>query len=370
MNARRALHLLLLASSVLCAGNGARAAGLTFANDIVLTVPPSTQIGRSPRDRIISLTIILPSRDPDGLASFIAHVSRPEDPLYRHYLTPALFTARYGPQSDDYRAVVSWAKTHSLKVGEEYQAHTALAVSGRIEQLENAFGISFFDYNRSGGGTFYSAQGTPRLTSAVATKIASVIGFNNIGRPHPLVRRLPLGSHLSTFGSGPLGGLSAADIRNAYQVPAAPTTVPGETLAVFEAGGFAPSDVDTYIKRNGLPKRQIVVRKVNSYGGGIDDPDVELESVLDIDMILATNPGARKIIVYEDGEGDPFGTELVNSLAAIGSDNLAQTVSISYGEDEALQNVADIKAENLLLQQLAAQGISVFASSGDHGAVR
>ena len=112
----------------------------------------------------------------------------------------------------------------------------------------------------------------------------------------------------------------------------------------------------------------MVVRKVNGYGGGIDDPNVDLEAALDIDMVIGMNPGVRQVLVYEDGEGDPFGTELVNSLSAIASDNLAQTVSISYGLDEALQDPADIQAENVVLQQLVAQGIGVFVSSGDHGA--
>ncbi|MEI9982670.1 MAG: protease pro-enzyme activation domain-containing protein [Aliidongia sp.] len=38
----------------------------------------------------------LPLRDPDGLASFVDHVSNPADPLYHRFLTPQELSARFG----------------------------------------------------------------------------------------------------------------------------------------------------------------------------------------------------------------------------------------------------------------------------------
>jgi subtilase family serine protease len=75
----------------------------------------------------------------------------------------------------------------------------------------------------------------------------------------------------------------------------------------------------------------------------------------------------KQVQVYEDGD-DPFGVALLDALAAIGSDQTAQVVSISYGLDEVQQGAAQIKAEGTLFAQLATQGITVFVSSGDQGA--
>jgi kumamolisin len=75
---------------------------------------------------------------------------------------------------------------------------------------------------------------------------------------------------------------------------------------VFEQGGFDPKDVQKYLATNKLPSVPVTVRNVNGYGGGINDPSVELEAVLDIDMIIGINSAVKQVLVYEDGD-DPFG---------------------------------------------------------------
>ena len=150
-------------------------------------------------------------------------------------------------------------------------------------------------------------------------------------------------------------------------MPAQPFLNHTDKLGVFEQGGFDPNDVATYLAENKLAAVPLEVRGVNGYGGGVNDPNVELEAVLDIDLQIALNPSAYRIFVYEDGN-DPFGVALVDALAAMANDNQAQTISISYGLDEALQGSAQMVAENTVLTQLAAQGQTVLASSGDYGA--
>jgi len=355
-------------AAALAAPAGAIAASVNVVSDARSTLPPCTRVGPTLASQPISLTVVLPSRNPAGLASFISHATQPGDPLFRHYLTSAQFAAQFGARAADYKAIVTWAKTHGLTVGEEYSAHTVLSVTGAVKDLEAAFGVRFTDYKGTDGNNFYNSSLPPKAPAAIAGKITSILGLNNISRPRTMARKLPAGATPLASGSGPLGAYSASDIRTAYSIPTQPINAPGETIAVFEAGGFDPNDIETYLTTNNLPKRPVVVRNVNGYKGGIDDPGVDLEAALDIDMVIGTNPDVKKVLVYEDGEVDPFGVELVNSFAAIGSDNLAQTVSVSYGEDEALQDSADIQAENTELQQLVAQGIAVFASSGDNGA--
>jgi len=355
-------------AAALAAPASAMAASVSVASDARTALPPSTRVGPTLATQPISLTVVLPSRNPAGLASFVSHVTQPGDPLFRHYLTSAQFAAQFGARAGDYKAIVAWARARGLTVGEEFSAHTVLPITGAVKDLEAAFGVRFTDYKGADGNNFYNSSLPPAAPAAIAGKITSILGLNNISRPLTMARKLPAGATPLASGSGPLGAYSASDIRTAYGIPAQSATAPAETIAVFEAGGFDPNDIATYLTANNLPKRPVVVRKVNGYGGGIDDPGVDLEAALDIDMVIGSNPDVKRVLVYEDGEADPFGVELVNSFAAIGSDNLAQTVSVSYGEDEALQDPADIQAENTELQQLVAQGIAVFVSAGDHGA--
>jgi hypothetical protein len=64
---------------------------------------------------------------------------------------------------------------------------------------------------------------------------------------------------------------------------------------------FYASDVVAYVTANKLPTVPVVPRSVDGCGTGVDDPSVELEAVLDVDMEMAMNPQAKRIIVYQDG---------------------------------------------------------------------
>jgi len=225
-------------------------AAATVASDYKATPVNATKIGPTSSSQIVTVAIILPSRDPAALASFVAHVSKPGDPLFHHYVTPAQFTKRYGAQSGDYAALAAWAKAQGLTVGEEYSAHTVLTVSGTVKDIEAAFQLQFVDYKDAKGRVFYAADRSPQVPEALAGKITSVIGFNDAVGFVPLAAKLPAGTKSHAAGAGPDGTYFAADLRTAYTVPPTPPGVTGETLAVFEQGGFDPADVTTYLAAN------------------------------------------------------------------------------------------------------------------------
>jgi subtilase family serine protease len=79
------------------------------------------------------------------------------------------------------------------------------------------------------------------------------------------------------------------------------------------------------------------------------------------------NPAVKEVLVYEDGY-DTFPVALLDSIQQVATDNKAQVLSISYGQDEALQGDSAIAAEAAVFTQLAAQGITVCVSAGDNGA--
>ncbi len=59
---------------------------------------------------------------------------------------------------------------------------------------------------------------------------------------------------------------------------------------------------------------------------------------------------------------------MVDAFQAIADDGTPQIVSVSYGEDEGYFGSDAENAEEITLQQMAAEGMTVFASSGDAGA--
>ena len=336
-------------------------------SDVTASLAHAMKVGPTSATQQISLTITLPLRNAAGAAAFAASVSTPGNSQFRHYLTPLQYGTKFGAKPEDYRVVAAWAKAQGLTVGEEFAAHSVMPVSGSVAAVEAAFGVHLTDYKDSTGRVFYNADAAPMLPSSIASRISGVLGLSSINHFEPMLRRLPAGVQPESGGTGPGGSFFAADLRSLYSIPAAPALPANETVALFEQGGFDPNDVKTYLTANNLPKVPVRPRSVDGYGAGIDNQGVELEAVLDIDMVIGIHPTVSKVLVYEDGS-DSFDVATVDAFAAMASDDTAQTISVSYGADEAVQAPAAMQAENTVLTQLVAQGQSVFVSAGDGGA--
>jgi subtilase family serine protease len=346
-----------------------------------MTIPVSPMVERSnlvalpDAKKEISVILTLPLGDPQGAADFVQHVSTPGDPLFRKYITPEQFAARFGANANDYAALKEWATANGLRISQESSARTALTLRGTVAQFQDLFETKLGIYQSSDGKQFLSATTSPTIPDAVASKVSTVIGLTNSIQYAPLVKiAKTFGEDASTpsittdtaGGTGPGGAYSAKDLRTAYGIPDFGAIKP-QTVAVFEQGGFSRSDLTIYRDKMGLPHRPVKFVSVNGYNGEVNDPGVELEAVLDIDMVIGINPNVGQVLVYEDGS-DSFQVAIIDALQQVASDNLAQFLSISYGLDEVQQPAGQMDAENTALTQLAAQGIGVLVSSGDRGA--
>jgi subtilase family serine protease len=345
------------------------------AVDLSPMIGKSTYLSQVDAQKQISVILSLPLGDSAGAAEFVQRVSNPKDPLYRKYITPEEFAARYGANANDYAALKQWALDNGLTIAHEAGARTSLTVRGSVAQLQALFRTQLNNYRSPDGNEFYSASIKPVIPDAIAGKVTGVIGLTNSVQYAPLAKvyksfgeagLAPGGGTDTTGGTGPGGAYSASDLRTAYQIPKFGGVAP-QTVAVFEQGGFFSYDVETYLKRMDLPHPPVTFVGVNGYDGYVYDFSVELEAVLDIDMVIAIDPQVKEVIAYEDGN-DPFGVALIDALDQVAQDNKAQILSISYGLDESEQGTDQMNAENTALTQLASEGITVLASAGDDGA--
>jgi subtilase family serine protease len=351
--------------------------GQTATVELSPLVNKSTFVSPVDRNQQISVVLTLPLSDPKGAADFVDHVSRRGDPLYHQYLTPQEFASRYGASESDYAALKQWAAANGLSISQESVARTALTVRGPAAQLESVFKTQINNYRSSEGEEFYSAGVAPTIPNAIADKTSAVIGLTDGKKytPHVKVGKV-MGENPSdqlandsadVGGTGPGTYYSAGDLRTIYSVPTFGNLDNKTVVALFEQGGFFKSDVETYLNRMKLPNPPVTFVSVDKYNGTVDSLQIELEAVLDIDMVIAINPHVHEVLVYEDGI-DTFPVALLDTLNQVADDKKAQVLSISYGQDEGLQGKAAITAENTALVQLAAEGVTVTASSGDSGA--
>jgi kumamolisin len=366
-----------LISASLFLATDALVAGVTNV-ELSPLVYKSTLVAPLDQSQEISVLLALPSSDPAGLAAFIKHVSTPSDPLFHQYLSPEQFAQRFGGNEADYTAIKHWAEANGLTVSQESVGRTNLTVRGQVSQLQKIFKTQLNTYRTSKGETFYSASVKPTVPVEIASKISGVLGLTESKQLTPFARiAKALGENpeitdgkmrTNSTGTGPGGTYNAKNLRSIYGIPDFGKYSSNTVMAVFEQGYYAPSDTEKYFTTNHLPDVKQTAVSVNK-SPVVNEPAIEVEACLDIDMIVGMNPNVSEVLVYvDDYHHDAFNVAIVDAISQVASDAKAQILSISYGQDEGYQGDSTLEAENTALQQCAAEGISVFASSGDNGA--
>jgi len=156
-------------------------------------------MGQLAPDRVMSLDIVLPLRNQAGLNSFLKELYEPASASYRHFLTVAEFTERFGPTQEDYDAVVRFAKTNGFEVVGGSRDGMEVQIKGSVSAIERAFHVSMHYYQHpTEGRTFYAPDREP--TTDLPFALWHVSGLDNFSIPHPLyVKRS--GSVLGAYGS-------------------------------------------------------------------------------------------------------------------------------------------------------------------------
>lgn len=339
----------------------------------------STLLAPTDGNKQIGVVLALPSSDPAGLAAFVKHISTPGDPLFRQYVTPQQFAEKFGGNEADYNALKSWATANGLVVSQESFARTVITVRGSVSQFQSLFKTQINTYRTTDGQTFYSASVKPTVPTDIGAKISGLIGLT-AGKPiaqqskiakvlgeNPTVRSDMMRAD-TAGGTGPGGTYSCIDLRTAYSIPTWGALEKGMIVAVFEQGYYHPSDVKKYFEKFGLGNCKQTAISVDQ--SPIDvEPPIEGEACLDIDMLVGMNPHIAEVKVFiDDYQYDPFPVAMVDAFQAMADDGTPQIISVSYGEDEGYFGSDTENAQNTLLQQLATEGITVLASSGDEGA--
>ena len=327
-------------------------------------------LGRLPATEAVSATLTLALHNQAGLTLLLGRLQDPAGPLYGHYLTPEEFADRFSPTPADYTAVEQYARNQGLTVTATHANRLLLDVSGPARAVETAFGVRLSRYRGVDGRVFRAPDVSPTVPHELVGILTGVAGLSDaaVRRPHNVrpsegtaLRARAEGQHAT--GSGPGGGLTPQDVKTAYELGGLSLDGSGQALALFELDGYTASDIAAYESRFGLPSVPLQNVLIDTATGtaGTDSDEV----TLDIELAMALAPGASKILVYETGNTD---AEVLDGYSRIAQDDLAKQVSTSWGLAETLSASSTLQAENAIFQQMAAQGQTVYAASGDNGA--
>ena len=322
-----------------------------------------TPTGRLPATNELWLALGLPLRDRAGLERFVAEVSDPRSPNFRHYLTCEEFTARFGPTVADYEMVKRFAETNGLAIKVQHPNRLVLEVAAPVAAIEKAFHLRLQSYRHpTEDRDFYAPDAEPAVDASLPLAFAE--GLNNFFKPQP--RRA--GHHPRADGprkgSSPDGNgyLFGDDFRHAY-LPGSALTGAGQSVGLFEWDGSYSNAIAAYAQAAGGKRTNIVVQYVLIHGfTGQPTSAGEGEVDMDIEVVMAIAPGLSKIVVFE---GNPNVNSPISILNTMAESNSVKNLSCSWGWSASYEALTNTDAVFL---EMAAQGQTFFNASGDNGA--
>ena len=120
------------------------------------------QMGRLSSEQTMNLDLVLPLRDPAGLDAFLKDIYNSASSNFRHYLTVAQFTDRFGPTQESYDAVLNFAKANGLQVVGGTRDGMEVQAKASVFAIENAFHIALGTYQHpTENRTFFSPDREP-----------------------------------------------------------------------------------------------------------------------------------------------------------------------------------------------------------------
>jgi len=347
-------------------GLGAEPGWRQLSGHVPTVVSQLTPLGPLPGNTNLSLAIGLPLRDPAGLAKLLDEIYDPHSTNYHHFLSPAEFTARFGPTLGDYQSVIQFAEAHDLRVSGRHPNRVVLDVQGSVARIEAAFQTTLHTYQHpTEARQFYAPDVEPSVPTNVP--VADMWGLSDYGRPHSMVhlQGAAIAHPLNYNGTAPSGYYQGSDFRHAY-VPGTSLAGSGQSVALVEFDGYNAADITTYESNIGytnVPLQNILLDGVSGAAGYGNSTYPGLEVSLDIDMALSMAPALAKIYVYE-GQS-PY--DVYNRIV---TDNQAKQVGSSWYFDTGPGNRhwsggTGVGTLDKLLMEMAAQGQSFFQASGD-----
>jgi subtilase family serine protease len=316
-------------------------------------------VSRHASSDVVSAQVSLNIRNQDQLDRLLADQVNPQSPLYKHYLTSEQYRAMFAPTADDVAKVTSFLNSNGLNVSSVNAEHTLINFSGPAANVEQAFGTTLNDYKDNQGNVYY-AHATELSVPSYLSGLVLNVTANNAPHWHSKAERVQ--PHL---GSGPAGGYTPTELRNAYDVNpliSGGYNGTGQTVALFELDSYAASNISKYVTNYSLGSPAPTNVYVDGASSTPGQGQVEVE--LDIEVVNAIAPKANTKVYI--GPNTDAGVN--DTYQRIATDNIAKVTSSSWGLCELDSAASSMNTLDTIFKQYAAQGQSIFSAAGDAGA--
>jgi pseudomonalisin len=335
------------------------------------------------------LTVVL-RRSPERQLAFerlLAQQQDPNSPDFHHWLTPVEVGEQFGASAHDIDALTQWLQAQGLQVDAVANSRIRIDFSGSAASIGAAFATRLHAYLVNGEQRIAPVD-APQIPAALAAIVQSVSGLATIkDRPHHRVgatqlfpQSIATDNPASTQCTGgpcvhflwPADFAAIYDLNPVYQQG---INGSGQTIAIIGRARVYLPDVENFQRLAGQAiKDPVIIVPPGGVdpgpalsSGGSPSPD-QIEATIDVMRATTVAPGATIDLVISASSDTSFGgVELASQYVVDTSPPLAQIMSISFGDCEANAGQAGVDFYDSVFSQAAAEGISVFVSSGDTG---
>jgi subtilase family serine protease len=316
-----------------------------------------------------------PAQEAD-LTKFLHDVQTRGSPNYHHWTTPQAFGQRFGVAQQDLSVIRSWLQSQGFRLDAQSAGRRSIVFGGTVGQLNNTFATRMHRY-RWNGETHLANSANPTIPKALTGVVRGFASLNDFRFAPQLIRgavhrrdvtpqgrsvnpqaNLTNGSH--ALAPGDFGIIY--DVTSAYS---AGINGAGRTIAVIGRSDVQSVDISNFRSQFALSATLPTVVLAGTDPGLVAND--QLESDLDLEWAGSVAPSVGLKFVTAASTSTTDGVVLSAQFAV--DQNLADVITISYGSCESPTDVSGgTTFFNQLWQQAAAQGTSVFVSSGDSGA--
>ena len=321
-------------------------------------------VGPKSASQTMRVSIQLPIQNKAKLDQLVSDLYDPKSPNFHKWLTVEQVIAQFAPSQDDYNAVINFAESNGLKVEKQWPSRDNLGVSGTVANIEKAFNVKMNVYQHpTENRTFYSNDRTPVVN--LPFPLAHVAGLDNYSIFRPVSQRQGTAQTSNATQQDPQAvAYTPSQIRTAYGLDSSNTGA-GQTVGVFIVGGYNPTAITQFFSQYSIPYTGTITPiAIGSLTTTCTNGSCEIynqaystEVEIDVEMVALMAPSAN-INVYCSQQGLDW-SQAFEQMKADGNTVKVFSMSMAVSQDDPTDDV--------VLEEMAAQGQSLFVASGDGG---
>ena len=333
---------------------------------------------------VLAQTVYLALRHPAEAEAYAKAIQQP-GPSYHKFLTTAQFVAAYAPTEAQIKQVEASLTQLGYTIGYVFPNHLAIQVTSSAGTAEAALGVKL-KHATIAGRNGIMPSGTPRIPAALQGLVRGIGGLDTLNVPHPMKTKAAFGSAgtshpvAGALVGGTPGNYLPADYAARYDVnPIYGQGIngAGKTIGIVTLANFYPADAYSFWQQIGLNVSPSRIAVIDVDGGADIAPSDALgegETDIDVEESGGLAPGANvRVYISPNNTNANF----IDGFEAIASDDIADTVSTSWGQPE-LDFFADPAmgqpSETFMIDsfhdaflEMAIQGQTMYVASGDSG---